>query len=232
MRTPILLSYPWIHADAIVAHLCREKADPEFYNLPSKLVVRNEVNERKLMGWVYGEDQQSPFPLASVYIFRNLGTTTIYKRFETAYLELLDVRKKQIDIAKGTLRNWALNFVICCDPEVEFRIVCERRWLEELFQNLTHIGKKRSIGYGQVKTVEIQTLPSCWDVLFDEHGQLRRQIPEWAVVSPRKDQLFWGVPRPPYWDKRLVQQCVKPGERVELVPNVKAQLERYDAQAR
>ncbi len=227
-----MLGYPWIHADGILSHLQREHEDEQFYNLPSKQVVPFFRPGKRFFGWVYGEEGQSPFPIASVYIPAQVTVTVLYKRFETTHLEILRSRKAYIDIAKGKMRNWALKYVICSAPVLEFRVLTDRTWLEERLSTLTHIGKKRVAGYGEVRSIEVERLSSCWQVLFDEDGRLLRQIPAWAADSPDTDQLFWGIPRPPYWDKSLLQYCVKPGERVRLVQSVVDQLERYDAQAR
>lgn len=228
MRTPFLLGYPWIHSDGILSHLNREAEEEDFYNLPSKYVVPPQAEENHI-AWVYGAGEQTPFPLASVYIPRHVHHATLYKRFETAHIDLLSARKKYIDIAKGSTRNWALPFLLCYDPIIEFRVCALRGWLEKRLHHLTHIGKKHVAGYGEVRSIEIQTLPSSRDVLLDAQGKLTRQIPVWAVEGViSHESMFWGVPRPPYWDKGLVQLCVRPGEQVRLSEMVEGQLAAYD----
>jgi CRISPR type IV-associated protein Csf3 len=224
---------PLDHSDGVLSHLMREAEDADFYSLPSKMVVDMSYKSRSPIAWVYGVEQQDPFPLASVYIPRHVTTTTLYKRFETAHVDLLQVKKKHIDIASGRLRNWVLPFPLCYDPVVEFRLVAVRERLEEMLHHLTHIGKKRVVGYGEVRSIEVERLPSVYDVLFDEQQRLTRPVPLWAVQGDiSQEAVFWGVPRPPYWDKRLLQLCIKPGERVKFNEMVRDQLVIYDASAR
>lgn len=229
----MLLGYTWLHSDGIFSHLHREMVDDEFYNLPSKQVTPPPASARYI-AWVYDDSptDSPPFPLASIYVPLHRGRTTLYKRFETSHLDILQVRKKQIDIASGLLRNWALNFPICLDPIVELRIVANREWIDKLLVNLTHLGKKRVVGYGEIRSLEVQRLPSAWDVLLDEYGALRRQIPLWAARGVDSTQVYWGTAHPPYWDKERQHLCVKPYEQVQLALHVVEQVNRYDELAR
>lgn len=229
----MLLGYRWINADGILAHLDREAEDVDFYNLPSKQILRREcMHNYRQIGWVYGQgESDSPFTISSVYVPRHVAVATLYKRFDTAHLDVLGIRKKHVSVASGALRNWVLNFVLAYDPMVEIRLVAQRHWVEERLHSLTHVGKKRAAGYGEVGSIELTRLTSSLEVLVDDEGALRRHVPAWAVGNASPDDLLWAVPHPPYWDRRNLCLCVRPGAKAQLAAVVLRQVKEYDARA-
>lgn len=209
MQTPVCLTYPWIHFDALVAHLIQRKLDSHAYrSLPSKRVVN--VVER------------CPIPLkktaeiyhASISFFdvNDAYTTTIYKRFCEKYLDLKRIKKRKIDRARGYFRDFMINLVYIPARRVTFYACGDPSQLEELLQALPGLGKKVAIGFGFVKDFRIKETDRDYSIVKD--GKATRPIPLQLVDSA--SEIVSMAYKPPYWAKENVGACVPPNAHVKL----------------
>ena len=95
-----------------------------------------------------------------------------------------------------------------------------------LLRTFSHVGKKRSQGYGVVATWDIHPIPTFR--LTDESGRLRRPVPGRALVD-------WGAPiavpesffsasmlgwTPPYWHLGSMASSIPAGVELPIPPEV------------
>lgn len=141
---------------------------------------------------------------------------TIYKQLETGML--CDSRLARLGSwthtpGTGPYKHAAVRLVTHPVRRVRFYALADRRVLEELLDGLPAIGKKTSIGYGQVESYEIVSVHEDRSVVWG--GKAMRSIPRWMLDECEFVEMSgW---RPPYWHRRDAAQCAPPGVRVKLV---------------
>ena len=212
MQTPVCLSYPWIHFDAIVAHLKQRQMDSHgLRSLPSKRVVKilgERILPLKKTAGIYH---------ASVSFFdtSKAFATKIYKRFCERHLDLRRVRKKKIDTSRGHFRAFMINLIYIPARTVTFYACGDPDELQQLLRFLPGLGKKIAIGYGFIKDFSIQEINEDYSIVKD--GVAMRPIPV-PLVHSASDVVAMAY-KPPYWAKEFVAPCVPPGAQVNLGEN-------------
>jgi len=209
MRTPICLTYPFIHFDALLAHLTLRRKDPLGYRcLPSKKVVKS-----------CGD---TPLPLkkhhsiyhASISFFdtSDAYTTTIYKRFCERYLNLRKIKKKRIDKSRGLFKDYMISLVYIPARKVTFYACGNADEIKTLLQGLPALGKKTAIGYGFVKSFEIKEIDKDYSIIKD--GKAMRAIPIKFLRSA--SDIARLAYKAPYWASENTDLCATPGASVKL----------------
>ncbi len=212
MSTPVCLTHPWIHFDALIAHLKQRAIDSHAYrSLPSKRVVKllgERVLPIKKTAGIYH---------ASVSIFdtKDAYTTTIYKRFCERYLDLQRIRKKKIQRGSGHFRDFMIRLVYIPARKVTFYANGDPEEIEFLLSALPGLGKKVAIGFGFIKDFKVEEISKDHSIVKDNKAM--RPIP-----FPLFDAASEVVPltyKPPYWWSGFVAPCAPPGAWVKLSRN-------------
>ena len=109
-------------------------------------------------------------------------------------------RKGKIDTKQGAYKSYRNPIVIKLIPKITWYVKGDKTKIEELLNYITHIGKKRSQGYGRV---------SRWQILETEEDLSHlRAIPD-------KNGLYYTGVRPPYWlDTNIMQASIPDDERL------------------
>lgn len=201
MVTPVALTYPWVHFDAILAHLWLRKNYEGYRSLPSKRVVDLDMDlPLKKTGDIY-HASVSFFDVSDAY------TTKIYKRFCEKHLNLKRIRQKKIDRSRGHFKDFAISLTYIPARTVTFYAYGEIEEVEGLLRGLAGIGKKVAIGFGFYRDSSVEPIDEDYSVVKD--GKAARPIPV-DMVEEAEDVAMLAY-RPPYWDRRRMKPCVPPG---------------------
>ena len=94
--------------------------------------------------------------------------------------------------------------VILSTPEMIFYARGDRRQIESLLNHISHIGKKSSQGFGEIREWKVETVEQDWSLWKD--GQPMRAIPQTQAgfLLQQTGYCF------PYWDRRNQSVCIIP----------------------
>jgi len=110
-----------------------------------------------------------------------------HKRFDfslgTEHIDFGD-RRGKVDVKSGRYKNYRMPLVTYLVPKLEWYVVGKPIDVEVLLSYITHIGKKRSQGFGRVAKWTVEKWP-------EDLSHLR------AIPDPNGD-MDMGI-RPPYW---------------------------------
>lgn len=134
------------------------------------------------------------------------------KRFDEKYSDLVDTgRKRVVSVKSGQYKSYHMPIFYRVALYVEWYAVACKQSLELLLSTVTHLGKKRSQGWGRVRRWEIRRWDHDWSVWRDD--ELMRGIPaEHAVERGGSFNLAnYGV-RPSYWKSNNQMLLAMPGK--------------------
>lgn len=121
------------------------------------------------------------------------------------------IRKKHlINTRRGHFKSYNMPIIIQSAENITFYCVGNKAELERLFRDLTHIGKKRSQGFGEVKKVVLESVNYDWS-LFNNGSPMRFLPFEYYQKKKKKkvDIMVQLVPiRPSYWNTAKAELCV------------------------
>lgn len=207
MKTPLCMGSPFIMGDGLIAHLeMRDKHGTDYFLLPSKKVVELDVT--------IPLDTFHDIYKASVSVFEDphITTTTFYKRFPQKELATADTgRKARIDISRGSYKNYVLQMPLVVTRSVTFYFSGDMERVSYLVQHVKYLGKKTSIGYGEIKSFSVK---ESEDYSLIKDGMAMRYIPiEYLSMTTQR----MNAPcKPPFWDRRNVRLCCVPFSEVRL----------------
>lgn len=111
----------------------------------------------------------------------------------------------KIDHKRSFFKSYSMPLVITGSKSIHFYVVGNEQEIRKLLSNCTHIGKKRSQGYGEVKKIEIHDTNdnySCW--IADKP---MRAMPAHNVDVSKFPMLQRMGYRPPYWHPINMALC-------------------------
>lgn len=148
------------------------------------------------------------------------GTDHWNKRFNSAFVELLDFGKRRgkVIIEQGKYKAYHMPVFYRVAKSVHWYCVGDKAEIEALLSTFTHIGKKTSQGWGRV-TWTVESWHSDWSVW--RNGKLMRGVPQPDALALIKehgkfvpfDIVNYGL-RPSYYRRE--------NQRILAVPGVKA----------
>ena len=215
LATPAALyGWPWVMLDGLIAHLAlRERAPDRFRTLPTSRVY----SLAELLG---GEplplEQAGPVLAGSAWApdAGARGYDVVFKRFPRGWLPEHRLRGR-VSTAKGELRDWRVGLVLVPARRVVFYGRGDPRAVERLVsRGLAALGARRASGYGLVRSVRVERTGEDWSLVGPD-GRAARPLPV-EMLEWHEGPLFYGVPSPPYWDRRRVTLMAAPGARVRL----------------
>lgn len=132
------------------------------------------------------------------------------KRFDDRYEEYLDLgRKSKVTTKSGRYKQYHMPIFYRACLWVEWYCIGDKAQLEYLLCTVTHIGKKRSQGWGRVSRWQIDPWPEDWSV-WRSDGRLMRGIPLEDMPDKKPvDLLVYGI-RPSYWKSSNQVPLVRP----------------------
>lgn len=124
------------------------------------------------------------------------------KRFDQSYVSLVDFqgRRGKIHVGQGRYRSYHMPVFYRVAPKVTWYCVGDSKGIESLLYGVSHLGKKRSQGWGEVMEWEVQHWAHDWSER-DAEGRLTRALPAEVNGGVPLDLKLYGL-RPPYWDRQ------------------------------
>lgn len=118
--------------------------------------------------------------------------------------------KKKISIGSGEFKRYDMPMPYTSAEEIIFYVNGNKAEIERLLQFIPSIGKKRTQGYGNVRTWQVEQSEHDWSIVRD--GVPMRPIPvsEAEQFNLKCDvEMFFAV-RPPYWHRSNLTKCFMP----------------------
>jgi CRISPR type IV-associated protein Csf3 len=133
------------------------------------------------------------------------------KRFDQnfAYLVNFGGKRGKVIIEKGRYKAYHTPVFYYVALQIEWYCVGDGAEIERLLSTVTHIGKKRSQGWGRVSQWEIEPCSEDWSVRRD--GQLTRGVPMQDAGGKPFRLQHYGV-RPSYYRRTNQMPLAMPGE--------------------
>jgi hypothetical protein len=132
------------------------------------------------------------------------------KRFDMKHLRFADLgRKSKITTKSGEFKQYHMPIFYRSALWVEWYLMADKEEMKYLLCTVTHLGKKRSQGWGRVSRWQIDEWPEDWSV-WRSDGRLMRGIPmEDAPQDKPLDFKIYGI-RPSYWRDNNQMPLVMP----------------------
>lgn len=178
-----------------------------FDSILAKLHFQQEMNDGTFDGDYY---KQLPFLKMSdgiyhtskpFYEISHISNETIIKSFNLdLYLELKGDMKNAPTITNnrsGKYKQHKVEFELIYTDKITYYVNGHFEYIEKLLQNLNFIGKKTSIGWGKVFSIEMEELKE--DVSLFRDNKPSRHLPDIPKYRS-KDVYKVNIPlTPPYW---------------------------------
>ncbi|MEM0061525.1 MAG: hypothetical protein QW726_06325 [Fervidicoccaceae archaeon] len=208
LKTPIALGFPWIHFDALLAHLVvKINLGEEYYALPSKTPRFFLSDPRLRKGISLPLKTYKDVYVASVSIID--GEPTLFHYFKKGDFPF---PRGKIRRGSGFFKDFNLKTVYIPAKTVVFYATGEKKEVEWIMRHLIAIGKERNIGFGFVKEVVVEEVEEEYGLIKD--GLCMRPIP--VRYLRYYEDTAWLSYKPPYWAKETVDLCGVPFTRCAL----------------
>ncbi len=118
--------------------------------------------------------------------------------------------KKKIRIGSGEYKRYDMPMPYTSAEEIIFYANGNKAEIERLLQYIPGIGKKRTQGYGNVRTWQVEQSEHDYSVVKD--GIPMRPIPvsEAAQFNLKCDVEMLFAARPPFWHRKNMTRCFMP----------------------
>jgi CRISPR type IV-associated protein Csf3 len=202
LRTGVVCD-PWLPLDAILDYQVKRErfgaqqtTRPGGEPAPSKPDpdVPLQAHHAGTENWYYACSWAQPQPWWVAE-----GTDYWNKRFDAGFADLVDFggRRGKVIIEQGPYKAYHMPIFYRTACQIEWYAVGDLSRIRELLATVTHIGKKRSQGWGRVTEWIVEPWPEDWSVRCD--GYLTRGIPVFDASAPY-DVMSYGL-HPPYYSK-------------------------------
>mgnify|MGYP001051200169 CR=1 FL=1 len=206
LLTPVALNAPFIHFDAVIAHLrALRNANRDYYSLPTKKVVVVSKDEDYFM-YSRGVFHAS----AGIFVDAKIDYVHYYKRFDEFFYEL--VRGKgpsKVNVGSGFYKAFSMKTVYVSCEKVIFYACGLIDKIKDVLQCLTHLGNDTRQGWGRIARIEVFEEAEDYSLFKDDLAM--RAIPV-KHVSHAEEVAVLPF-RPPYWAKENLDVCVVPFTR-------------------
>jgi len=216
LGAPVMLSYPWIMLDSLVAHAVLEQHFPDVLaSLDGRVVV---------------DLSELPMPLEKHRFTSNGKEDFLYRgscsRFSPSKTATVNIRKRlcepdtrylastrKVDIVRGPFKAYGMKMITIAAPSCKFWCVGARRPLEELLAGVSGLGKKRAAGCGRIIGVSIVEAEQDASMLHPDHG-VNRPVPvslaKQLDLPGASESIAMLAYKPPYWNKSKHALCRVP----------------------
>lgn len=215
---PLYINSPWLHFDSILSYLCiRDALDEVFYYLPTEKII--DISKLKIPLKKTEDIYHSSVGIYSdnLKLYRDI----LYKRFTDKQTYKLTKRqqKGRIPINRGHFKDFMINMPILITDNITFYANGDKNEIKKLLSNLKHLGKKTSIGSGQITKIKIKKIEE--DYSFFKDNNIMRPIPVKIKLPIIEGMRFEKQPyKPPYWDKNNISMCYVPRNQIlEVIKN-------------
>ncbi|WP_296716816.1 hypothetical protein [Tistrella sp.] len=141
---------------------------------------------------------EGPAPIREVVVIQALKP-----QHELSPSNLLPGRRgfPRMDVASGPFRNQMSKYISYDTPAIWYTGCGDIPAVSGLLADVTNIGTKRTSGYGEVHSVDIEEIDFDRAGLTFVDGTPARAIPadEWATISNLEAEMAYEPIEPPYW---------------------------------
>lgn len=206
LGTPMFMGDRWYHGDSLIAvQLMHEILGDHFHDLPAK------------QAWPVFDWLSLPLKHTGNVYHSSVGlldsdllkTTTIYKRFAEDERVLLTT--KRIRKGSGKFRDFMMQMPYSTTKTVTFHMCGNIPEVRRVLSTVRHIGKKASIGGGEVVRLRVSAIEEDRSLISD--GKAARELPCEMLRAYDPGTVMLRSYKLPYWDIRNVTECIVPGGR-------------------
>lgn len=222
MKTPIVIPDHPIHLDALLTHVIATELFPEE---PDRWQIEDKHIDIPLPLEKYKGKTHTFWKASAAYCesptkeYIDYWTKKTYSRYsenkvsgivwpagvlsnepEKSIKKEIVVERKTgpaNDPASGGFKSYYENRNILQAKSLIFHAVGNEKEIHRLCENIQYIGKKNSIGYGQVKDFTVEKTISDYS-LFDPDGKPARVLPAIEFKNVRTKMIASPI-KPPYW---------------------------------
>jgi hypothetical protein len=118
--------------------------------------------------------------------------------------------RKKIRIGSGEFKRYDIPMPYTSAEEIIFYANGNKAEIERLLAYIPSIGKKRTQGYGNIRTWQVDQSEHDWSIVKD--GVPMRPIPisEATLFNLECDVEMFFAYRPPYWHRKNMTRCFMP----------------------
>jgi len=123
-------------------------------------------------------------------------------------------KKAKFDTSQGQFKSYDMPLFLRTISRIDWFVVGEQETILRLLKNATHLGKKRSQGYGLVTSWTAQEIPGDWSIIGPDN-RLRRPVPV-ELFTPKlpehKQLAAWKLPS---WHHESTSLCWVPSVNIK-----------------
>jgi CRISPR type IV-associated protein Csf3 len=209
MTSPVSLGHPYINGDALIAaEMMRHLLGDDFYTLPTKKPLPVDTALQLPLKKSRGVYHAS----VSIFDTDNVYTSVIYKRFESMGVEdKVSSKKKKIPLGAGFFKACMVTTPYKPAQEILFFFNGDIDFCRDLLGNVSHLGKDRARGYGEVADVMVEQVAHDKSLIDKENKMFMRPIPFEQVkhlgIPEHTMLLTYSFP---YWQRNRAKMCTYP----------------------
>lgn|GEM_PF-1345493 len=157
-----------------------------------------------LSGSIWYIPQDAPIKLDFTSYYKK---PEIRKIFDVALLSNPEKPLKD-DFSKTEGKAFAISEELILTPYVYFYIRGEKGPIEQLLRRVKHFGKKRSIGFGKIESIEVEVMKNDFSYQLNECTPSKPlPVKEFNVDSKK---IAYFRKKPPYWETKDLEACYMP----------------------
>jgi CRISPR type IV-associated protein Csf3 len=184
-------------------------SNPNTLKMDEMIIAELPLEKREMLGKWYWS--------SSFAVYQKEGEFIDYwhKRFDKEYERFLDIGNKKAVFSpqSGRFRSYRMpllgiltqNITWYCygNPDETLRLFIDAA--------VTHIGKKRSQGYGLIKQWKVEETDEDYSEIGPDGGLMRSMLMPPEGLQGNTIMRRYGI-RPPYWHVDNIFNCIVPGE--------------------
>lgn len=214
LRTPVMVTYPWINFDGIIAYSSLEEIFGDLNVFPS-MIPLEIINTLQLpIEKVYFNNDKDFFYKSSISRFNNsdIGSKSFYKHFPSEGLEFLKTKKTKYKLTGGPFKLYMKTLVTITASECRFWCNGDYNKINQYCNGLVGLGKKVSSGNGIISSAAVSKIKNDYSIFHEIHG-LNRPVP--TSYRKMESDIANISYKPPYWSKMNHTLCYIPGDIYE-----------------
>jgi hypothetical protein len=217
LNTPVLLSFPWINFDGLIARFQYQDVLEEVFDLLPRRQVVPELEAiplpvKKVTFTSNGKADY--FYDCSISEFADnatIGTIALNKTFHASEAAHYVSRLKYIQKSRGQYKLYHMQLPTNYSSSVTFRCIGDYPRLNYLLSKIRHLGKKTGSGFGEINRYTITQ--KDFSHAYCEGPRVLRPIPKTFFPNPASWHLEVNTMsnlsyKPPYWAAANTAICV------------------------
>lgn len=210
IKPPLYMSHPYLSFDSIISMLClRDCLGSDYFKLPSNELLN--LDNLKLPIKKTEDVYHASVSLFDISNTLKLSKNRRYKRFsDDPIYQIANFKQKRISNDRGYFKDFIIDYPAILTDTVFFYSNCDIESITNLLSNLTNLGKKSSVGGGEILSFEVTETSE--DYSFFKDNKPVRPIPVKLNIPFVEPGITFSnqAYKPPYFDKNNVAMCLTP----------------------